>query len=178
MRQALADEHQRSPDMPGVERDRLRRLTLPALERPAFDALLDEALNTGDVLRSGTWLHLPEHRIQPAAADRELWTLLAPLLAVAPYNPPRVRELAQTTAFPEERVRQTLKRIARCGDAHPVAHDHYFAASAVDALATKIAELCKRDGAALAARLRDEIGGGRKVAIQILEFFDRIGLYS
>ena len=175
MRQALADEHQRSPDMPGVERDRLRRLTLPALERPAFDALLDEALNTGDVLRSGTWLHLPEHRIQLAAADRELWTLLAPLLAVAPYNPPRVRELAQTTAFPEERVRQTLKRIARCGDAYPVAHDHYFAASAVDALATKIAELCKRDGAALAARLRDEIGGGRKVAIQILEFFDRIG---
>ena len=75
MRQALADEHQRSPDMPGVERDRLRRLTLPALERPAFDALLDEALNTGDVLRSGTWLHLPEHRIQLAAADRELWTL-------------------------------------------------------------------------------------------------------
>ena len=56
-----------------------------------------------------------------------------------------------------------------------MAHDHYFAASAVDALATKIAELCKRDGAALAARLRDEIGGGRKVAIQILEFFDRIG---
>ena len=26
-----------------------------------------------------------------------------------------------------------------------------------------------------AATLRDEIGGGRKVAIHILEFFDRIG---
>jgi selenocysteine-specific elongation factor len=32
---ALAAEHERAPDMPGVERDRLRRLTQPALARPA-----------------------------------------------------------------------------------------------------------------------------------------------
>ena len=175
LRQALAEEHQRAPDMPGVERDRLRRLTWPALERPAFDVLLDKALNAGEVTQHGAWLHLPGHRVQLAAADRELWALLAPQLAATPFNPPRVRELAQTLAFPEERVRQTLKRIARCGDVYPVAHDHYFSAAAVETLAASIARLCEHDGAALVARLRDEIGGGRKVAIQILEFFDRIG---
>ena len=35
--------------------------------------------------------------------------------------------------------------------------------------------LVEMDGAARAAPFRDRIGGGRKVAIQILEFFDRVG---
>jgi selenocysteine-specific elongation factor len=37
------------------------------------------------------------------------------------------------------------------------------------------AELIAQHGAARAAEFRDRIGGGRKVAIQILEFFDRVG---
>jgi hypothetical protein len=41
---ALAAEHQRAPDMVGVERERLRRLTLPTLTRAAFDALVAELL--------------------------------------------------------------------------------------------------------------------------------------
>jgi len=45
----------------------------------------------------------------------------------------------------------------------------------VAGLARRVAEIHWRDGCARAAPLRDAIGGGRKVAIQILEFFDRIG---
>jgi selenocysteine-specific elongation factor len=37
------------------------------------------------------------------------------------------------------------------------------------------AELASTEGTARAAAFRDRIGGGRKVAIQILEFFDRVG---
>ena len=48
-------------------------------------------------------------------------------------------------------------------------------AEAVAELARRVAFLNERDGCARAATLRDEIGGGRKVAIHILEFFDRIG---
>ena len=56
-----------------------------------------------------------------------------------------------------------------------MAHDHYFTAAAVTALAGIVADLWAGDGAARAATLRDRIGGGRKVAIHILEFFDRVG---
>ena len=120
-------------------------------------------------------MHLPEHRLELAPHDRDLWRLLEPLLDAAPFNPPRVRDLAHATHFPEERVRQTLKRSARCGHVYPVAHDHFFTAAAVDELARRIAALCEYHGAALAAQLRDEIGGGRTVAMQILELFYRIG---
>jgi selenocysteine-specific elongation factor len=172
---ALAAEHERAPDLTGVERDRLRRLTLPTLSRAAFDALLAAPLADGRIAQSHAWLHLPEHRVQLAAADHELWQVLKPLLMTEPYAPPRVRDIAKATGIGEDKVRTLFKRIARHGDAWPVAHDHYFTAEAVTELARKVYTLNERDGCARAATLRDEIGGGRKVAIHILEFFDRIG---
>lgn len=171
----LAAEHERAPDLTGVERDRLRRLTLPTLSRPAFDALLAAPLADGRIAQTNAWLHLPEHRVQLANTDRDLWQTLKPLLDAQPYGPPRVRDVAKATGLPEDTVRALFKRIARHGDAWPVAHDHYFTAEAVADLARRVAALNQRDGHARAAPLRDEIGGGRKVAIHILEFFDRIG---
>ena len=172
---ALAAEHERATDMPGVERDRLRRLTLPTLSRPAFDALIGQALAEKRIEQTNAWLHLPGHRVQLAAADHELWATLKPLLDAAPYSPPRVRDIARSASFDENRVRTLFKRIARLGEIYPVANDHYFTAAAVADLARRVAALSNEHGAARAAPLRDQIGGGRKVAIQILEFFDRIG---
>ncbi|QDX80696.1 selenocysteine-specific translation elongation factor [Denitratisoma sp. DHT3] len=172
---ALAEEHQRAPDMIGVERERLRRLTLPTLGRAAFVRLVAELLATGRLAQSGGWLHRPEHRATLAAADAESWRRLRPQLEAAPFQPPRVRDLARATGMAEEAVRGLMRRVARLGLAYPVAHDHYFSAGAVAQLAAQVDALCIRDGAVRAAALRDCIGGGRKVAIHILEFFDRVG---
>ena len=72
-------------------------------------------------------------------------------------------------------MRQLLKRLARLGEVYPVAHDHYFTRGAVTALAQIVRELQEQQGSASAASFRDRIQTGRKLAIQILEFFDRIG---
>jgi len=172
---ALAGEHQRAPDMVGVERERLRRLTLPTLARSAFDALVAELLEAGRVAASRAWLHLPEHQASLAAGDRDLFAVLKPLLDAQAFGPPRVRDIAKATGTAEDVVRQLFRRVARAGELYPVAHDHYFTADAVARLADLVATLDAEQGAARAADLRDRIGGGRKVAIHILEFFDRIG---
>ena len=172
---AVATEHERAPDMVGVERERLRRLTLPTLERAAFDALVAELLAAGQLAASRAWLHLPAHKASLAAADRDLFAVLKPLLDAQPFGPPRVRDIAKASGTAEEEVRQLFRRVARAGDIYPVALDHYFTADAVSQLAALVAGLNGEQGAARAADLRDRIGGGRKVAIHILEFFDRIG---
>lgn len=171
---ALDAEHARTADLIGVDRDRLRRLTLPTLAREVFDQLVGELLAGGRVTQTGGWLHLPAHRATLPSADVELWRQLLPLLAATPFQPPRVRDVARATGIAEERVRGLMKRVARVGLAYPVAHDHYFTAHAVADLAARVDALCERDGAARAAALRDAVGGGRKVAVQILEFFDRV----
>jgi selenocysteine-specific elongation factor len=118
---------------------------------------------------------LPKHQARISAADRDLLDALKPLLDVSPFNPPRVRDVFLASGTPEESVRQLFRRSARLGELYPVAHDHYFTAAAVASLARMVQTLCQEHGAARAAALRDRIGGGRKVAIHILEFFDRVG---
>jgi len=171
----LAEEHLRCPDMIGVERERARRMVSPGLVRTAFAELTDELRGSGRLVQTRAWLHLPDHHASLAAADRSLFEVLKPLLDVVPYNPPRVRDIYRTTGTPEEIVRRLFKRLAHAGELYPVAHDHYFTAAAVAELADTIRALSAEHDTVTAAALRDRIGGGRKVAIQILEFFDRVG---
>jgi selenocysteine-specific elongation factor len=59
-----------------------------------------------------------------------------------------------------------------------VAHDHFFQRSTVHEMVAIIVELASRaesDGFKV-AEFRDRLANGRKVAIQILEFFDRHGV--
>ena len=176
---ALAQEHTRATDMIGVEPERLRRMTSVKLSRAVFVALVAEALAAGSIARTRTWLHLPEHRANVSQEDRALFETLRPWLDARPYNPPRVRDLAKATGMAEHLVRRLLTRLARAGELYPVAHDHYFTAAAVAELAEIVRRLDAEQGAARAAAFRDILfsggEGGRKVAIRILEFFDRVG---
>ncbi|AGA32626.1 Selenocysteine-specific translation elongation factor [Thioalkalivibrio nitratireducens DSM 14787] len=172
----LAEEHQRHPDRLGPDRERLRRLAAPLLERPVFGTLLDEMTAAGEVVLNAPWIHLPGHRVMLAPTDERIWLEdIRPLLGVTPFNPPRVRDIARALRLEEDRVRRLMRQLAGMGEVYKVAHDHYYTRAAVADLAAIARELSELEGKALAAPFRDRIGTGRKVAIQILEFFDRIG---
>ena len=68
--------------------------------------------------------------------------------------------------------------VSRLGRVDEVAQDHFFARETVCAMAgivrTLSASAPNRDFSA--AQFRDEVESGRKVAIQVLEFFDRHGV--
>ncbi|MDS4040906.1 MAG: SelB C-terminal domain-containing protein, partial [Candidatus Competibacter sp.] len=173
---ALAVEHERCPERLGPDRERLRRIAAPALARPVFAALLDELVADGRIARTGPWAHLPHHRIQLTPADERLWRdNIEPLLRAVPYHPPRVRDIARQLGLEEDRTRRLLRQLAGMGEVFQVAHDHFFTRAAVAELSAIALELTECEGEARAASFRDRIGGGRKVAIHILEFFDRLG---
>lgn len=177
--ETLAQEHERAPEMVGVDAERLRRMTAPQLSGPVFAALIAELLAMGTLARTRAWLHRPEHRASVSGADRDLFQVLKPLLDARPYNPPRVRDVFKATGTPEDVVRGLFRRMARAGELYAVAHDHYYTAAAVAELAAIVHHLNESPGGARIASLRDVLadgqGGGRKVATQILEFFDRVG---
>jgi selenocysteine-specific elongation factor len=174
--QMLAEDHERHPERLGPDREQLRRLTAPAMDRPVFGALLDELVAEGRMVLHAPWIHLPGHRVTLAPTEERQWLEhIRPLLEASPYNPPRVRDIARSCSLEEDKVRRLMRQLAGMGEVYRVAHDHYFTREAVADLAVIVRDLTEQHGAALAAPFRDRIGTGRKVAIHILEFFDRIG---
>jgi selenocysteine-specific elongation factor len=171
----LAAEHERAPESLGPGAEPLRRAACPSLDRPVFARLVEDLRQAGALARTGPWLHLPGHRVRLAPAEALLWDRVQPLLLAEPFHPPRVRDVAHRLGVEEAMVRLTLRRVAAMGESYQVAHDHFFLPASVRRLAALAREAAGCDGGVQAAGFRDRIGTGRKLAIQILEFFDRVG---
>ncbi len=173
--QALAAFHQGAPDEPGPDGARLRRMAMPAGPDALWQAALDELQRAGRIARNGPWLHLPSHAATLGDEEAALAERVLPLLAAGAFDPPWVRDLARTLGEPEERMRQLLRKLLRRGDVAQIVKDLYYHRDQVRALAALAADFAARPGGLNAAAFRDATGLGRKRAIQILEFFDRVG---
>ncbi len=171
----LADFHLTAPDEVGPDARRLKRLAGPRTDDALWRHALDELVEGGSLVRSGTWLHLPDHAARLNEAEQRLAQKLLPRLADGGFDPPWVRDLAKDCAASEAMVRQTLASLARRGETFQVVKDLYYPLATVERLAA-IARDCLDGPAGLeAASFRDATGLGRKRAIQLLEFFDRVG---
>jgi selenocysteine-specific elongation factor len=171
--------HVENPDLQGLGREQLRVASQPKLPKVAFEVALKKLAGSGQCVLDGAFVRLPSHEVQLTPDDGAAWEAAAPLLGGAQqFRPPRVRDLASATGRSEKDLRRALKRAARMGWADEVAHDHFFLRSTVSEMATIIAGLsaAAKDGSFSAAQFRDKVDNGRKVAIQILDFFDRHGV--
>ena len=175
VRAVLAEFHRCHPDESGVDVGRLRRMALPELPGSTWELLLASLEADGILVRSGPWLHLPEHTAQLSTADLALLDKLAPLIASGRFDPPWVRDLAARLKEPEARVREVLRKQVRRGELYQVVHDLFYDAGRMAELAAIARHLTEEHPALDAARYRDAIGLGRKRTVQILEFFDRVG---
>ncbi len=172
----LARFHALEPDQLGPDRDRLRRFVALPLERPVFISLIEELLAEGGLACSGPWLHLPEHQAQLNDEDMALWAQLQPLLQASGFDPPWVRDLARATHSEEAAVRLLLRKMARLGQVHQVVRDLFYPDATVRQMAAMLMQVAAEDLSVQVVRFRDVLGIGRKRSIQILEYFDRVGL--
>ncbi len=170
--------HEEAPDMQGMGLERLRLAVTARLPALIFRAALARLSSERQVVVEGSWIRRPEHEVRLTPEDERLWARIAPLIGHGErFRPPRVRDLAHALGLPEEKVRALFRLVARRGDVHEVALDHFFLRPTVAEMADIAAQLAAEhpDGFN-AAQFRDRLDNGRKVAIQILEFFDRHGV--
>jgi len=169
--------HGANPDMPGIGFEGLRRTTNQLLPSPLFTTALRKLVEGGDVAIDRAWVRRPYHTIRLSAEEERLLGSILRYLNAEPYRPPRVRDIAQVLHIAEDTVRTVLRKSSKKGDVEEIAHDHFFTRSAVEGMADVAIGLSTHspDGVFTAAQFRDRLDNGRKVAIQILEFFDRHG---
>ena len=173
----LASYHEQHPDELGPVNSRLRRLAQPRMPEALWQAVLEHAEQQGILQLKGPFVHLPEHGVRLSATEERVAQKALPHLLQSGAEGAWARDLAKLTAEPEPLLRATLARLACRGELHQVVKDLYYAGEIMRDLAHTVRRLAEaQDGQLQAADFRDATGLGRKRAIQILEYFDRIGL--
>jgi selenocysteine-specific elongation factor len=172
---ALRTFHSQQPDEPGIDRGRLRRMTMPTAADALWRVVIDELVQKQSVVRSGHWLHLPTHHVTLNDREQMLAQKLHSAIAAGGFDPPWVRELAVTVQATEDEVRGVLRKGALQGELHQIVPDLFYHRERVRELSQLLRDLVHQHSVVDAARYRDAIGVGRKRTIQILEFFDRGG---
>lgn len=171
----LKDFHTRLPEDMGPDIQRARRLAAPRMPEVLWRHLLERLVAQGQVCQRNGFIHLSAHGEQLREADRVVAQRALPLLEQGRFDPPWVRDIAASTKLPETQVRHVLARLAKSGEVFQIVKDLYYHPRVVQQLAQLAREIEQREGDVTAASFRDATGLGRKRAIQILEFFDRIG---
>jgi selenocysteine-specific elongation factor len=174
----LAAFHRQTPQAVGKEIEAMRAELAPQLPSAAFTALVRELADERRLEVSGSVARLPGHNATSNPADEKLWQTIRPVLEAAGYAPPPLRDLAMNLKLKETVVKDFLHRKAKSGEVMKVTADRFYLRPTLAALAA-VAEATARaqsGGSFTAAQYRDATGLGRSLAIEILEFFDTLGI--
>ncbi|WLI78111.1 selenocysteine-specific translation elongation factor [Kosakonia sp. H02] len=170
--ETLATYHEQHRDEPGPGRERLRRMALPMEDDALVLTLIERMRENGDIHSHHGWLHLPEHKAGFSDEQVQLWQKVAALFGDEPWW---VRDLARETGVDEQVMRGVLRQAAQQGLITAIVKDRYYRNDRIITFASMIRDLDQARGSTSAADFRDTLNVGRKLAIQILEYFDRIG---
>jgi len=167
----LSEFHARAPDEAGPELWRLKRIVAPEMEDRLWSRLVETLTGVGQVKQRGRSLHLPSHSVELSEAEQALVQPLLVSLHAGRFDPPWVRDLVRQHGVPEAEVRRLLLKLSKSGEISQLVPDLFYHPAPLAELAELVATLREVQ----ASSFRDATGLGRKRAIQILEFFDRVG---
>lgn len=170
--QTLGDYHEKNRDRAGLGRDRLRRMALPHQPAQMGLLLIDQLLAQGKLRNHHGWLSLPDFDVRFGEQEGEIWQRVAPLFQEEAWW---VRDLAKAVDVEESAMRQTLHQAAQMGEITAIVKDRYFSSQQMTHFANLIRQRAAEGQSTSAGDFRDQLGTGRKLAVQVLEFFDRCG---
>lgn len=170
----LEQYHQQAQDTLGVGKDRLYRMT--ALNQPQviFNAIINQLLNQQLLANTRGWLHLAAHQLQLTQPELQCWHQIEQLMTTDP-QPWWIRDLASAMGENEESLRKLGYKLAQLSYVAAIVKDRYVTHQYLVQMATEIRQHTAQHQKLETAEFRNISQLGRKVAIQLLEYFDKIG---
>ena len=173
---ALARWHEDHEDAVGPTEANLRSAMEPRIAVDLLRLAIPELEREGVLVREGARVRLPDHRPKMTAADEALWQRLEALLEEGGTRPPLIGEIAEETGFDSRRIAAFLGRAAKLGLVVGATKNRYYLPASLRGLAGSLEQAAAEsaDGTVSAAAFRDKAGIGRNLAIEVLEYFDKI----
>jgi selenocysteine-specific elongation factor len=171
---ALTLLHRRSPDIISNE-DRVLLDAGLRLPKEAAAALATELMEQGALVREATGVRLKTHVAQLNPADAVLWKRTEPLLKENVLRPPSLHEIASALGQEPKKTESFLVRVAHLGLLVRVAENRFFLPAGLRSHCQATEKIAAtHQGSVTGGKLRDHTGIGRTLAIEVLEYFDRI----
>lgn len=177
---ALGETHRRSPNQLGIRERDLAGLLASRPSGSLFRALLSELVVEWKVARTGPWYHLAGHRPCPSPSDLSAWRRIERHIEMDGLRAPSLGVLAVALDENPPELAKTLHRLEGLGFLVGVAKNRFLTLRQVACLGRLAEQLANADegrGESLtASAFREKAGIGRNLAIEVLEYFDRLGL--
>jgi selenocysteine-specific elongation factor len=174
----LGAHHRNHPELLGLAETGVHAALRPPVMKSLLRRAVAELCEAGIVARRGIIIHLCGHQAQPTPAEAALWKRVAPALAANGLRPPRVLELVDHVRIVLAPLKSFLARAEELGWLHQVGKNRYFLPATLGELERIAERLAGQDpdGTFSAADFNRVSGIGRNLSIQVLEYFDRIGI--
>jgi selenocysteine-specific elongation factor len=173
---ALREFHTAHPLEPGQDMEVLREKLHPVAAPRMFRAFVESLEAERAIVREGSLLRLPDHRVALGQEQRLVAEKIKGLLARSPLAPPDVPQMARETGIDRARLVPVIRVLERERSVVKVAADLYLLCDAVDLVVRTLREEWAERDDITPALFRDRFNTTRKYAIPLLEYLDAAGV--
>jgi selenocysteine-specific elongation factor len=171
---AVQDWHEEQPNETGIKPALLRKRVGGKLADVLVQPLLLDLLQSKKLVMDAGLLRLSAHKVALSGVEQQHWQRLRELLTAADLDIPRLSHLVQRSGLARETLLSVLNRGLRQGRLHQLNDDRYCLPETLLRLAGLVQDLAERQGEVTVREYRDAAGFGRGLAIEVLEYFDRV----
>lgn len=172
---ALATYHKQHNDQLGVSKARLYRMATLNQPENLIYHLMDEMLEKGELQQTRGWIHLPEHKIRFNDEEQTRWQWVLKEFERANGQAIWVRDMANALGIDESEMRNFMYKAGKLGYLTPIIKDRFFLTETIYAYARLIKQIAEEEGKVSVNEMRDRLNFGRKLTVQLMEYFDRTG---
>ncbi|MFT5579655.1 MAG: selenocysteine-specific elongation factor [Paraglaciecola psychrophila] len=166
----LQQWHRHNPLREGVAPTELRG----DIDQPLYAALITELISDGAALLRGGALTASGHRVATSPQQMQQWSQLEQALNAAENPVPLRSELQQLSGLSDKDLNSALRAAVKLGDVRQIADKRYAKPTALQAYTTAVLQLGEAGAAFTVVQFKGASGCSRNLAIELLEYFDKI----
>jgi len=174
---AVEGFHRSKPMSPGASVKDIQLALTPHIETSILEDSLGTLIEEQRLNSRGTRFHLPSHSIRISGRDQQLLDRVASKLAPRSGTPLSLHQAAADLKVDVKTLETALKTASGLGEMVLIGKNRYAPTPFVAKLGVVAERLAANsaDGYFTTAEYRDQTKLGRNFAIDVLEYFDRVG---
>ena len=169
-----------SQNMDGVPTDHLRVKCLAQLQGRDKESLLEAALvdlvNSSLLKRVGGRVRLPGVEPVVTAQEARDWELISTILNQYKAQIPTLSDLLESLQLSQEALQSALMGAVKDGRVHKISTTRFLLSDRLNHFVQSLTTLFETQGMFSVADARDHLALGRNSCVDLLEYFDQVGV--